>query len=289
MTQGIFSPVPYKNSGDLKLTNREIFSETKTLSATTQTGATYEIPNKGDLAGFVIEISASATGTLTGASKLAAAVKSLSILDKSGNPIIQDISGSDVQQRLGFWLGNKGIYPTLTDVSGTAATDSVLIQISVDSSDLPAKVQITYAPFSDMATSGATGGNATVALTPIYRNGHTGTTDRVRKLVLSVASGSNALASYLPRGKILYKMGMRYTATYLTDVQFSRDGSEELKMTENKFKAYERELFNSGHQAGLVFLDMTPAIITDLMVLNWTTSTADTLSLYLIYRDVVGQ
>ena len=287
MVSAIFMPRMFGKSSNFgRLRNRAIFTETKALSAATQTGSEYEIPNKGDMAGLIVEVTAQTTGSLSSAKKLALCISSLDIRDVHGVPVFNSIAGADLKY-LKMWSGKQGKSLTETDVATAQAnTDVYLIQHSIDSGDLPAKIQITYNPYSSMATSGTTACTATISVTPYYRDNTTNKTDRIQKVVMSVAAGLNNLVPQLPRNRLLLKTAFAYTAAYLTDVTISADGAEELKVTANQLNAYEDELFYAGHVAGYGFIDHSPFVVTDTAIMNWNSSTADTLSMYQFLRDM---
>jgi hypothetical protein len=284
MVAGWFSPIRAKGNALGVLTNRQIFTESVTLNTALQTGQEYDIPNKGDLAGLTIEIDASAIGTLTGANNLCGMLNMISIRDAQGKQIFNNISGSDLPQ-LEFWTGRKGNFTASNTIGNSSATDVYAIQVGVSAANLPAKLQVTYNPYSTAATSGATGGSVTVTVTPFYRPNTSATSQRIWKISTAVASGLNNIQPFLPRGANLLKVAFAYTEADFGYVLFSRDGSEELKVTLQQATAYERELFNSGHQSGLLFLDNTPAVVSDTTILNWDATSADTVALYQFLQD----
>lgn len=266
----MFAPFGMKE-GDQKLRVRQIVSEPKTLSTASQEGSDYEISNLGDVVGLRVSVNVVATGTLTGAQKLRAAIKEIKLKDKAGRTIWDGIGGGDLNflQHLTNAAGKK---ITETDVSTTAATDIYEIPVSIDVKDLPAKVHVTYNPYSSLATSGATGGSATVEIAAYHRDGTTTSTFRCKKITKDLASGTNNLTADLPRGVIVNKIGLNATESSLTSVVVSSDGGEEIDMKTADITAFLDGMRADAHISNYNIVPCAPFTSTDRAVFKITTS-----------------
>lgn len=285
---GIYAPsnnFSIKGTQDVRYKVGRPISQTTTMTAASQVGAQLEIPANGDLAGLLAQLTVTATGTLTTPTKTTAAVTGISMSDKSGVAVWDGLNGTDLKY-LQFWLGLRGKFQTMTDNTTAGATNTLEVPCMVDSAQLPLKLTPTIGAFSTLAASGATGGTVTLALIPIYRDGITTTTNRVRKISTGVIAGTTGLNSSLPRDRRILALGVAYTSTYLTSVTLSRDGSPEILSYDlNSIKAHEYERFTDGTQAGFVLLEPFPIDVTDKTVLDWVSTTADTISIYEFMQD----
>lgn len=271
-------------SGDQRLKSRQLFSDTKTLTTANQDGSQVEIPNLGDVAGIKISITASATGTLTTPTKLSAIIRELAVVDKKGEPIFQGVAGSDFNM-LHYLTNLAGTKITETDFSNSAATDTYMLQMSIDSNDLPAKIKFGYNPYSSAAASGATGGSVTVDVEVFYRDGTTDKTYRCYKQSLSMVSGTNEIGSYLNRKRIVSKIGVGFTEANLTSVLVSADGSEELNLKTAALQSYVDTARAAAHISGKLLLPCAPFLATDKSRLSVVTSSTGTLDLYQFMVD----
>lgn len=292
---GIYAPLSnfaVKGSQDVRFKVGRPIAQTTALDATaTTTTQAIEIAQNGDLAGLLIQIKVTAGGTLSSPTKLEKALATLNITDASGVSIWDGISGSDLKY-LELALGLRGKIKTETDNNNTAVTDSFEIPCSVDARQLPMKVTPTLAAYSALASSGCTSGSVTLTIVPVYRDGITSVTNRIRKVGgLSVGASTTSLAPYLPRDRRVLALGFLYTAAYLTNVSLSRDGTPEFTQYDaQSIVAHEFERFSDGHQSGFVLLEPGPAIdVTDKTLLDWTSGTADTLSMFQFLQDYPKQ
>ena len=242
-----------------------------------------DILNFGDLIGLNIELTQSTTGTLTGANTIDFAIESMSIKDRLGNPIWQNVRGRDLNEfelLNGFYVNNKGINTSVSTTSSTAATRRYHIPFRIDAAMFTAKFQMTIAPFSAMATSGATGGTVSVRVSAIYRNeAANDVTDRLLRLTQSVVSGTNRFAPNLPKGRLINHLAFTIgTESNLTRVTFSSDGSAEISdFTIAEAIALDQNLFNSGHVTGIINLYNSPFVSTDVTIYDIEASGSDTL------------
>lgn len=271
-------------AGDQQLKTRSVISETKTLSTANQEGNQFEIPNMGDLVGLKIAVTGTAAGSLVSANKINALVREISIVDVKGEPITQSIAGSDLNY-LHYLTSATGVKVTETDLTSTAATDVYILQLSVESGDLPAKIKIGYNPYSAAATSGCTGGSVTVDIEAFYRDGTTTKTFRCYKQSLSMVSGTNEIGSYLNRRRVVSKVGLGFTEANLTSVLVSRDGSEEINMKTAALQVYLDTVRAAAHISGKLLVPCTPFVATDRSRLSLVTSNTGTLDLYQFLID----
>jgi len=226
---GLYNGLSTGKNGDQKLRVRQLFSEAKTLTASAQDGTDYEIPNLGDVVGIRVSITTICTGTLTTPTKLAAVVKEIAMRDANSKPIATNMAGTDLNF-LTYITSAEGKKITETDNSTSSATDSYELQWSMDSSKLPARIRVSYNAYSACAASGTTGCTASVEIAVLYRDGATDVTYRLQKQTQALISGANDISSKLPRDVMINKLALNCTEGSLTDVIFTSDGSEELKM-----------------------------------------------------------
>ncbi|MDD5340184.1 MAG: hypothetical protein PHV13_02955 [Candidatus ainarchaeum sp.] len=281
---GLYGQYKAKN-GDMTLRSKSIMAETKALSAAQQNGTAIEIPNLGDLVGFSVQLSVTAAGTLSSAQTINRAIAEIRILTRSGKNISQSINGTDLNllQYLSSRYGKSESWASA--VQNTAETNQFVLQWSVDSKDLPAKIQVVYAPYSVLATSGCTGASVTFTVTGMYRDGSTDVTEGVTKTTVSLAIGTNSIASYLPRGKRITAIALGLTEAYLTEAVFSAAGGEEHDLLTADLQQYLDTARGAAHISGYLLLPVTPFVASDRTVLKLINGTADTLSLYVFYTE----
>ena len=270
--------------GNLKLFMRQIIQKTFTLNTGIQ-DEEQVIPALGDVAALALEITVIATGTLTTPNKLSSALNAIRVLDPSNQPIVDTIAGTDLKY-FDKYFSPKGTAPTETDVSTSSATDTLMLPLSIDRKHLPARIKISAAAYSALAASGATGGTLTVRVMAYYRDGHTNTTDRIKKKTLATIAAENSFAPFLSKGRILRGIIFTYTAAYFTDVKISRDGSDELKLNDNQLAAIERQRFISAKTSGVAYVEPSPFVVSDATEVVWTSSTADTVNMLLVEADI---
>lgn len=267
-----------KADGDQVLRSRQLFSESKTLSVNTQDGTDYEIPDLGDVAGIMIRVTASASGTLTTPAKLRAALSKIELRDKKGKTIFSNISGADLNN-LQYQTCAAGKKTTETDTANSSNTDDYMLQWAIDRKDLPARMRITYAAYSALAASGATGGSAQVDVTILYRDGSTGSTSRVTKVTTTLATGENDVSALIPRGVLVNKILANVTEANLTDVTMSRDGSEELKLKTATLAKYLEQYRVDARISGSLIIPCQPFESGDRTQLKFNCGTGFTLDL----------
>jgi|GEM_PF-3146384 len=250
------------------------------LTASDVTQSTEIIEPLGDITGIDIDLSLTMVGTLVGAQPMTKAIKRLTITDKSGAPII-DVLGSDID-KLYQILNSKGHYVSVSNASTSATTYQATLNVPMKVANQPCKVQVVFAPYSDLATSGATGGTATLKLRFWY--GAAPYTMRIYKRTLSVASGDNNLGIQLVDGKQTIAMAFTIgTESNINNITFSTDGrvDEYSKMPLQQLTDLEKQQLVSGHTTGLFNMFIDPFVCdiskTKLAV---NSAGADTMNMY---------
>lgn len=266
-----------------KFKNHVIQSKTVSMSASAQAQDEVTIPVYGDIRGFLIVMTQSTTGTLTGANTIEKAIRDLSVIDASGDQLLQGIRGQDLLF-LERYL-NKGNNRTIPTTSSTSATETFWLPLNVEKKDQHAKIQLTVAPYSDMATSGATGGSITYKLVAMYDDPSPETqTEKIQRITKSVSSGVNTLGVNLPYSalinSLLFTVG---TEANITDIKFSGDGSKELDgVTVEQLTALDDALLNDGHVSTQFSLYNSPFVSSPATVLDFNMSSSDTLQLFVL-------
>jgi len=265
-----------------KTKNHMIVQETITMSTVEQDGKETVVPNYGDIQGFMFQITASATGTLTTASDLCNAIAKVNIVDKAGNDLTQNIRGQDLPLLERYRL--KGRNRTLTDVSGSAQTQSFFLPLNIETERQDVKIKVTCATYGAMAASGATGGSLTYKVFAVYEDPSPSlVTEKIQRIQVPLVQGDNTLTYLLPQGKQVN--GVLWTATeaYIDTIKFSGDGQKELDNCNAAFFAQEDEMaLVDGHVSGQFSLYMSAFLSSPKVVWDYKTTTADTAQVFLI-------
>jgi hypothetical protein len=264
-------------------------SGTVNLTTGTQQQQIIELPNEGDLKEFLIEVAATAAGTLTGANKLSEVIDSIKITDRNGDPVFSNVKGKHLKTR--HFFGNlKAI--TESTVSASTQTDTYSIPIRVDQSRYPVFVQITFAAYSALATSGATAGTGRVRVTGMYLDDpNDRRTERWFIRTKSLASGvQNIAPDIIKDTKILATYLQFATEADLTDVTFSRDGALELdQWTVTQFTGFDNAKTISGHQTGLFSLYHDPYVATAKTRFDMNMSSSEDVDFHFFSEDLPGK
>lgn len=253
-----------------------------------------DIPNQGDLIGLNIELTQSTTGTLTGANTIDYAIENIAIKDRFGNPIWQNVRGRDLNEIEGlssFFVNAKGIFTSVATTSSTAGTRRYHIPFRIDRAMFPCKIQTTLAPYSAMATSGATAGSVSVRVDGIYKDESANdTTDRILRISQSIVSGTNRFGPNLPKGRVISHLAVQAgTESNISKITMSRDGSLEIAdYTSAVWTPLDQDLFNSGHQSGLVNLYNSPFVATEQSILDVEGAGSDTLQWFIFLSERAG-
>jgi len=269
------------NTGKLK--NHVIETKSVTMSASEQAQNEVTIPAYGDIYGLVINITQNTTGTLTGAKTIEKAIKGVSLKTKSGELVLQSIRGQDLLF-LERYL-NKGISRTIPTASGTDASETFFIPINVEKADQEAKFQMVVAPYSDMATSGATAGSLAYSVNVLYYDQTENvSTQKIQRTTKAVVSGTNTFGIDLPkRVTINYLLFKVTTEGNLTSIRFTADGKKELDgVTVAYLKALDQASLVSGHISGEFSLYNAPFYCDVPTAFDVVASSTDTMEIFTV-------
>lgn len=272
--------------GAQQLRSRQIGTASFTLSTANQDYQDIEIPQLGDLVGIKLAVTSTASGTLTGANKLISVLRDVSLRDKTGEPILQGIGGSDLNYLL-YVSNNAGRKLTETTISSSSATDTYMLQMSVDKEQLPSKLRIGANPYSAAATSGATGGTLAVDIEVFYRDEAVARTQRVYKQTTALISGTNEVGQILNRQRIINKLGLGFSESSLTSVLVSSDGSEQLNMKTAGITSFMEGARADARISDKLLIPTTPFVATDRSRLQIITSGAANADIYQFLYDTV--
>lgn len=258
------------------------------LSANAQVQSTQVLPTLADVIGIDWDLKVNTAGTLTGAKTVENAVQRMVISDKNGKPVM-DVAGTDLPF-LSLLLSPSGSYSTPD--TATESTDKYyrdVLGITAVLSDQPLSLQITFAPYSALATSGATGATIDLTMNVWYGSNLGNETTRIYKRTISVVSGDNFEGVNLVNGvntKILaFKIG---TESNLNSVSFSSDGNiDDLsKILPQQVINLENDAYRDQHQTGMFNLFVNPfAVETQNTRLDFNAAGSDTVNIYQIANN----
>lgn len=250
------------------------------LTTGTQVQATEIIEPVEGVRGLNIDLTVTAAGTLVTAAKVTAAINKIVVTDRAGKTIL-DVPGTELPV-LYQQMNGSGKYVTPdTATQDTAKYFRILLPLPIKLADQPAKIQVTFAPYSVLATSGCTG--ATVVL--VVRSDYGPVTDTVRiyRKSLALSTGDNALGYQMNDGvKTVNLFGIIGTESNITDITLSSDGAmDELsKMPLQYFIDKETTSYLSGHTSLSFNLFTAPFLWQIAKTKLGVNATADTLVLY---------
>jgi len=262
---------------------RELVSYSITASTSDQVQSTQVIEPLGDIVALQFDLSVVLSGTPSGAQPITKAIKRIALTDRNGI-VIMDIAGTDLD-KLEYWLmGGEYKYTTIPTAGTTTQSVSIKLNLPIKLSEQPAKIQITFAPYTDLATSGATGGTYTLKVRVWY--GTALQTLRVYKRSVSLASGDNALGYQLPDGVNTQIFGFVVSSeSAINYITFSADGTIDhyAKITLNDLAKIENQVFDSGHITGIFNMFVAP-FKTDISKTRFTVNAnaSATMDIYLI-------
>lgn len=258
------------------------------LTDNAQVQSTQIIPTVADVTGIDWDLTVNAAGTLTGAKTVENAIQRMVISDRNGKPVM-DVAGTDLPF-LAMLLSPSGSYSTPD--TATDATDKYyrdVLGITAILANQPLSLQVTFAPYSALATSGATG--ATVDLTVnVWCGSNLGNkTTRIYKRTVSVESGDNFeginLVNGVPTSILAFTIG---TESNLNSVTFSSDGSiDDLsKILPQQIINLENDVYRDQHQTGKFNLFVSPFVVqTQNTRLDFNAAGSDTVSIYQIAQN----
>lgn len=282
---GLFNAIRARpGNGILKV--KQLYTDSAvSLSTSIVNGKEVEIPNMGDVVGLRFKLDVTAGGTLVTAATIDNVINEIQIVDVKGDVIWSGIPGTELNelQYLTSEMGKKESLGSCTE--DTQVSNQFLIAQNIKPEHLPARIRIKYNPYSSCAASGADECAVTCDVAVYYRDGAAPGTFRVKKTTVTMAAGSNSLVEKLPRGKTVAAIMVDYDETDLTDVELSRDGSEELKFELSDFIQYMECSRASAHITDKLLLPVTPFKVTDKTKMELNAATSDTLNMYVITVD----
>jgi len=246
-----------------------------TLSTTPTPVPMKPLPVLGHVIGLKISVTASASGTLSSPAPLTAAIQSFNLKDAGQRDILPaTIAGSDLVN-LEYLLNPKGIAVSVPNVSNSSQTFSFILYLPVAVTAQPAFLSLVLAPYSALASSGATGGSAEVAVAWVVedRMASQQTTARVFTFAPSLVAGANSLAFYLDRSKRTTLISAVIPDASFSNVTFRSATETEIQnATEADLAAIDNSVTNSGHQSGLQVFRISPFVASDATYFVVTTS-----------------
>lgn len=269
-------------------TKRAIVQSLSSISmgASASPQAEIDIPNYGDVIALELILTQLTTGTLVGPVPMERAIQQISIKDKSGKPIWSSIRGRDL--KIFDRLLNVGNNRAVPNTSNSSQTYRWFIPCDIEQKDQVARLQATIAAFSDMATSGATGGTVTLDVIAWYQDQtQIAFTTRFMRISQSIVSGLNRFGPNLPKNitiqHLLFAVG---TEANITDITFSEDGNAELQeVRPSDLTGIDAVRLTDGHVTGEFSLFNSPFVATDKTILDVDGAGSDTVEWYLIIAD----
>lgn len=254
---------------------------TKTLTDNAGVMGEVEIKNKGGLMALGLVVTQSTTGTLVTPNPIDRALQLVSLKDSATNPIFSSIRGQDLAV-LEHMFGQFGVNTAVPDTANSANKRKYILPVSIKREHLTAKLQITVAPYSAMAASGATGGSVTVKVIGIYGDGmEPEKTTRYFRAEQEIASGTKSFGNKLTKQRLVSDgglVGVVTTESNITSITFSADGGEELQaMTMDDFAAHETQTRVSGHVTGRFKIPHMAFVPTEETVLDVDAAGTDTI------------
>lgn len=256
------------------------------LSANSQAQGSQIISTVADVTGIDLNLSVTAAGTLVGAKPVTNAIQRLVVADRNGK-LLMDVAGTDLPF-IAMLLNQRGAYDTpAVAVDATAVKWNDVLGITAPLSVQPLYFQVTFAPYSALATSGCTG--ATVSLTVNVWYGSTANTTRIYKKSVSVVSGSNEEGVNLVNGANTQIMGFSIiTESNLSSVTFSSDGKidDYSRIFPQQIIDLENDVYRDKHQTGMFNLFVAPFVASIQNTrLTFEASGSDTVNIYQIAYD----
>lgn len=255
------------------------------LSTSDQTQNTENIIPLNDISEVDLELTVGGAGTPTSPQSILKAIKRFNIVDAQGTNVI-DVAGTDLDKIYQVltslnYGGQRGHYVTIPTYTNANQTIAMTLPLPIKLENQPAKLQITLAPYSDLA-SGLTGGTVTLKVRTWYGAIQTGI--RVYKKTVSIVSGDNSLGINLVNMKDTVAMALTVgTESNINNVSFSTDGQMDdySKMPLQFFIDQEKQELVSGHTTGLVnlFVDRFVSNIT-MTRLDINAAGSDTVNVY---------
>lgn len=211
-------------------------------------------PSYGDVVGFTFDLSVATTGTLVSPTKVTRAISQVVIVDRNGNTLMQ-LEGKDLD-KIAYLMSGRGNYTSPSDNSNSAVAWNSVIPFNIAMKDQPAKAIITFASYSSLASSGATGATLNLKVEVLYGNSK-GITNFISVAQLNLTSGTNTYSSSLANMKKVVKMGFSVgSESNINHLNFSPDGKVDVynSQTLQALKDLDDEFKDEGHPSGIIDL-----------------------------------
>lgn len=241
----------------------------------------------GDIVGIKLTLyNVSASGTLSTAAPITAALQSLSLLNRNSEPIFS-ILGSDIPY-MSFLETPRGTYEAPNTISNSAQTQGWILYHPVNLADQPVRVSGFFAPYGSLAASGATGGTAGLRIDFMaagptdFPNGQEPATMKTVVIPKSLGVGDNEIQNDLSRLGVTTHMAAYVQADSNLNYVTFRSG-QVIEIQQQSAAAIEQEdnlLFVSGHQAGLFPIRASPFKANDATYFDLNMNTAVNARIY---------
>ncbi|MBS3087004.1 hypothetical protein J4226_00230 [Candidatus Pacearchaeota archaeon] len=258
------------------------------LDNNAQAQSSLVIPTLADVIGIDWDLTVNAAGTLVGAKTVENAIQRMVISDRNGKPVM-DVAGSDLPL-LSLLLSPNGSYSTPD--TATQNTDKYyrdVLGITAVLANQPLSIQITFAPYSALATSGATGAIVNLTINIWYGSNLGDATTRIYKRTMSVVSGDNFVGKNLVNGVnthiLAFKIG---SESNLSSVTFSSNGDMDdfSRLLPQQIINLENDIYRDKHQTGIFKLFVEPfKVETQNTRLDFSSTGSDTVSVYQIANN----
>ena len=261
------------------------------LTAAPQTQSTKSPLIYGTITALTIENTTNATGTLSTAQAISNIIQDLVIEDSSNNQIC-DLAGVDIPY-LAFALSNHGVFTaSATATAGTNETDNYVLNWTIALKDQPVYIKLTLAPYSVLASSGATGGTADVKISAWYEDNpqapvSSSPTFRLSRFDQGIANGTTTLNNYLGQGLSTTHLMARVTdntESAFTSVTIRATAQTQIEsQTLAELTSQDTNAFQSGHQTGFFVFPVSPFVPSGATVYQVVGSASKTLRTFQFY------
>ncbi len=258
------------------------------LTDNAQVQSTQIIPTVADVTGIDLDLTVNTAGTLTGAKSVDNAIQRIVISDRNGKPIM-DVAGTDLPF-LAMLLSPRGSYST--PETATQDTDKYyrdVLGITAILANQPLSLQVTFAPYTALATSGSTGATVDLTINIWYGSNLGNKTTRIYKRTVSVGSGDNFEGVNLVNGVLTNTLAFTIgSESNLNSVTFSSDGSVDdlSKILPQQLINLENDVYRDQHQTGKFNLFVTPFVVqTQNSRLDFNAAGSDNISIYQISQN----
>lgn len=188
--------------------DRNIRTLAQTLGSAEVRESTIQVPAIGGMLGLILDLTEDAPdagGTVT-ARRITAAINNFHMRDRAGRTII-NLSGEQLERVANELSAVGDDVDAAVAGDGAAVTYERVIPISVSKADMPAQIDITWGPITNLYSVDTTAGGT--AMTLNMRGRYTNDpvpTLRVKANTPNHAAGENYISPNLPDGEIVEKL-----------------------------------------------------------------------------------